>query len=217
MKTVSINPTPTTFYLPANALRAIYCAAAKEEEYRYYLRGVFVEKSHEGIALIATNGFILMRYFLGEQAFVGEGCFTQSAGERSGFILRADVSEKAFKARSKPGLWVYGDIETGLLQFVERIPDGDGTHQQLGALAFTRIDGAFPDWRRVMPAPSEKSVPAIFNVNLLSRFKAAQTALGLGGKPPKPIRITAPECGAPMSVEFMGCPDFAGVIMPMTH
>jgi len=214
MKTVSIDPTPTTFFLPADVLRAIYCAASKEDV-RYYLNGVFVEKSHEGITLVATDGHLLMWYRLGEQAFVGDRCFTQSDAENSGFILRADVAEKAFKARSASDLWIYGDTETGLLQFVESAPGDDGTHLRLGVCEFERIDGTFSDWRRIAPVPSEGSVPVVFNVNYLDRFKAAQTALGLGGKYPKPMRVTAARVGDPMGVEFGGCPEFAGVLMPM--
>ena len=42
MKTVTPTPTPTTFFLPADDLRAAFqCISA--EESRYYLRGVLVE------------------------------------------------------------------------------------------------------------------------------------------------------------------------------
>ena len=58
MKTITPTPTPTTFFLPADDLRAAFQFISTEQT-RYYLGGVFVEADN----LVALDGNqMLMRW-----------------------------------------------------------------------------------------------------------------------------------------------------------
>ena len=119
MKTITPALTPTTFFLRADDLRAAFQCISTEQT-RYYLggvRGVFVEADN----LVAMDGHQMLTIELTDGCHVGTECFTQGmdAPEGAGFILSCDATAKQFKAKAPGGdLWVYGDIETGILQFV---------------------------------------------------------------------------------------------------
>ena len=150
MKTITPTLTPTTFFLPADDLRAAFQCISTEQT-RYYLGGVggvFVEADN----LVALDGNQMLKIELPDGCHVGTECFTQGmdAPEGAGFILSCDATDKAFKAKASGGdLWVYGDIETGILQFVINHGEG-GEMSRVGVLEFTVIDGTYPDWRRVV-------------------------------------------------------------------
>ena len=111
MKTITPTLTPTTFFLPADDLRAAFqCISATS----YYLNGVFVEADN----LVATDGHQMLTIELPDGSHVGTECFTRGTDAPrtpgAGFILSCDATDKAFKAKASGGdLWVYGDIETG--------------------------------------------------------------------------------------------------------
>jgi len=72
MKTITPTPTPTTFFLPADDLRAAFHCISTEET-RYYLVGVFVEADR----LIALDGHQMLTIELPDGCHVGAECFTQ--------------------------------------------------------------------------------------------------------------------------------------------
>ena len=141
MKTIIPTPTPTTFFLPADDLRAAFQCISTTS---YYLNGVFVESDK----LVALDGHQMLTIEMPDGCHVGTECFTQGMDEPrmpgAGFILSCDATDKAFKAKASGGdLWVYGDTTTGILQFVINHGKG-GEMYRVGVLEFTRIDGRWP-------------------------------------------------------------------------
>lgn len=150
---------PRTFFLPLMPYLAAHVARSAEEV-RYYLNGVFVdvrgEDNQQEIRLIATDGHMLNHYEINTDglAWVGRECYTQADSHGGGFILSFDVMEKAIKAKSAAPKWIHGDIDSGVLQVFDGPGDEFGEARRLGVCEFSRIDGTFPDWRRVVPSAS---------------------------------------------------------------
>ena len=89
MKTITPKPTPTTFFLPADDLRAAFQCVSTEQT-RYYLGGVLIEADK----MVATDGHQMLTIDLPDGCHVGTECFTQGmdAPEGAGFkIGRAHV------------------------------------------------------------------------------------------------------------------------------
>jgi len=217
MKTVSIQKTSTTFFLPATDLLATYQGISKEET-RYYLRGVYCEKVGEAYNLVSTDGHILMKSELESGAHIGSDCFTQTNDNDSGFILSVDIMEKAFKAKSHYTLWVYGDKDTGVLQIIDydtTAPDEE--HKRVGVCEFTMVDGTYPEYRRVMPLDTNEFALACFNPALIARFQKAGDILAKarGQRAMGAMSLDAGGDGNPMLVKFSGEDRFTGVLMPM--
>jgi hypothetical protein len=207
MKTIQVEHTPTTFFLPADDLRAAFQCIGTEQV-RYYLGGVLVEADK----LIALDGHQMLTIDLPETAHVGEECFTQNqmpGDTGAGFILSCDATDKAFKA--KGDLWIYGDVTTGILQFVTS--DGQpGEHGRTGVLEFERIDGTYPDWRRVV-AKGDGGAPSLcYDPARLSKLIKAAEVIDKG----RAIRLTpgASE-GDPIRVDFKASDRLRGTLMPM--
>jgi len=218
MKTLTPTPTPTTFFLPADDLRAAFQCISTDPG-RYYLNGVLVEADQ----LVAVDGNQMLTIDLQDGCHVGAGCFTQGMdaprmpGSTStiphgaGFILSCDSTDKAFKAGKLGDLWVYGDITTGILQFV--INHGDTTTEmtRVGVLEFTVIDGTFPDWRRV--AKGDGGVTSMcYNPAVLAKLVRAADVIEKG----RSIRLTSGAAlGGPIRVEFKGLDRLHGTLMPV--
>jgi len=216
-KMITVENKPSTFFLPARDLLAVWNAVSAEET-RYYLKGVFVESiSAGGMVMTATTGNILLTADLDERAFIGADVSTQADDRARGFILTLDTSDKALKAKARGTVWLYGDMESGIIQALDvNERDEAGIHARLGVVEFSRIDGTFPDYRRVMPAcvPGEAKAPVCVNLDLLDDMRRA-AALYAPGRGRNPVRITAGGSGDPMLVEFTHAPHLKGVIMPM--
>jgi len=215
MKTITPTPTPTTFFLPADDLRAAF-QCISTEEVRYYLGGVLVEAD----TLVATDGAQLIAIDLPGGHHVGTECFTQGMDapwrpgtvcgpQGAGFILSCDATDKAFKV--KGNLWVYGDTTTGILQFV--INDGtDGEMRRVGVLEFTVIDGTFPDYRRMMPRGDGGTSTMCYHPTVLAKLVKAADVIAKGC----PIRLTSGATqGDPIRVDFVASGRLRGTLMPM--
>jgi len=220
-KTVTLTKSATTFMVPAKDILALWNGVSKEHT-RYYLNGVYIEcdpyagSSGDGVNLVATDGHVLLKKLAPARAFVGNEVTTQETGDAKGFILKLDVAEKAFKAKPVGDLWLHGDIETGIIQFLD-VSDPEGPEEgenfeRLGVCEFTRIDGTFPDWRRVLPREGAEGADFLsFNPELLTRFqKAAKVFMKTAC-----LKLSSATPGDPMRVEFKGIPALVGVLMPM--
>jgi hypothetical protein len=130
----------------------------------------------------------------------------------AGFILSCDATDKAFKSNSKVGdLWVYGDIETGILQFVINHGEG-GEMSRTGVLEFTVIDGTFPDWRRVVAKGDGGAHSVCYNPTVLAKMIKAADVIEKG----RAVRLTGGEdVGDPIKVEFHGLDRLRGTLMPV--
>ena len=216
MKTITPTLTPTTFFLPADDLRAAsQCISATS----YYLGGVFVEADK----LVALDGHQMLTIELPDGCHVGTECFTQGMDaprmpgatgtpEGAGFILSCDATDKAFKSKASGGdLWVYGDIETGILQFV--INHGAGGEMfRTGVLEFTRIDGTYPDWRRVVAKGDGGTNSVCYNPTVLAKLIKAADVIEKG----KGIRLTSGATpGDSIRVDFKGLDRLRGTLHPV--
>ena len=213
MKTITPTLTPTTFFLPADDLRAAFQCISTTS---YYLNGVFVEADN----LVALDGHQMLTIELPDGCHVGTECFTQdmdaprmpgATGIRgAGFILSCDATDKAFKAKASGGdLWVYGDIETGILQFVINHGEG-GEMYRVGVLEFTVIDGTYPDWRRMVAKGDGSAASLCYDPAVLARLVKAADVIDKG----RGIRLTGGE-GDPIRVDFVASPRLRGSLMPI--
>jgi hypothetical protein len=199
--------TPTTFFLPADDVRAAF-QCVSDERTRYYLNGVFCTRTE----LVGLDGHQMLQVALPETIHVGAECDTQPGG----FLLLADHTDKAWKARTKGDLWIYGDVSTGLLQFVDR----HGKYQpgepclRVGVTEFTRIDGTFPDYTRVVAKGAGECGSFSYAPAVMSKLlKAASVLSTVKGGPA--VRITTGATGGdPARVDFAGLPRLRGTIMP---
>ena len=216
MKTITPTLTPTTFFLPSDDLRAAFqCISATS----YYLGGVFVEADK----LVALDGHQMLTIELPDGCHVGTECFTQGMDaprmpgatgtpEGAGFILSCDATDKAFKSKASGGdLWVYGDIETGILQFV--INHGAGGEMfRTGVLEFTRIDDTYPDWRRVVAKGDGGTNSVCYNPTVLAKLIKAADVIEKG----KGIRLTSGATpGDSIRVDFKGLDRLRGTLCPV--
>ena len=166
MKTITIERRPDTFLLPADDLRAAY-ACASTEQTRYYLCGVCLEHDH----LIALDGHVMIVIDHQDGVHIGADCAQA--------IIKCDVTDKAFKSKVSGGdLWVYGDLATGLLQFIPGCPDGRSP--RYGVCEFEVVDGTFPDWRRVAAKPGQDGGCARFDPALLNKLVKAADIIHKG-------------------------------------
>jgi len=218
MKTITPTPTPTTFFLPADDLRAAFQCIGTEQT-RYYLCGVLIEADK----LVALDGHQMLTIELPDGHHVGTECFTQgmdaprmpgATGTPQGaaFILSCDATDKAFKAKASGGdLWVYGDIETGILQFVINSNDG-GEMSRVGVLEFTVIDGTFPEWRRVVAKGDGGTSSLCYDPAVLAKLAKAADVINKG----KGVRLTGGATqGDPIRVDFVASARLRGTLMSM--
>ena len=218
MKTITPTPTPTTFFLPADDLRAAFQCISTEQT-RYYLCGVLIEADK----LVALDGHQMLTIELPDGCHVGTECFTQGMDaprmpgatgtpQGAGFILSCDATDKAFKSNSKVGdLWIYGDIETGILQFV--INHGKGGEMcRVGVLEFTVIDGTYPDWRRVVAKGGGGAASLCYDPTVLAKLVKAADVINKG----KGVRLTSGATqGDPIRVDFAASDRLRGTLYSM--
>lgn len=149
-------------------IKAVAYAMA-EKDLRYYLNGVCVETNGADIQLTATDGSIVMTL---RSEYKGGGLITQQPTE---YIIPASLVKTIIKAKAgrssfKPVVSLIFDgnrVEAAL-------PDGTSAIAKL-------VDGAFPDWRRIIPTGDlGETVAASFNADYLKAASAA--ALLVAGK-----------------------------------
>lgn len=207
IRTIPTPHTPTSFFLPADDLRAAFQCASTEQS-RYYLNGVFCTRSE----LVALDGHQMLQVELPDTVHIGTECDTQEGG----FLLHADATDKAWKTRAVGELWVYGDVKTGLLQFVDRRePYNPGEPCiRVGVMEFAVIDGTFPDYHRlIVQGKGECGVVSYDPAVMQKLLKGASVLSTRKGGPA--VRIaTGATIGDPLLVEFFGLPRLRGTLMP---
>ncbi|MBC7155745.1 MAG: hypothetical protein H5U19_14300 [Rhodobacteraceae bacterium] len=213
MKTVNPIQTETTFFLPARAALAVGHAITSDKT-RYYLGGVYIESETTGLTAIATDGHLMLWAPLPEGAHVGEKVSTQSDDVSRGFILAMDHGDKALRA--KGDLWIYGDAESGIAQVLTRPQDDSPLWPRVGVLEFSRVDGSFPNWRRVRPqaSPGDSACAPSVDLRHVARLHAAAKVYIGNGVCPALFSTSAP--GDPVRVGFSPtCEGLQGVIVPV--
>jgi hypothetical protein len=201
----------------ADLFRIAFTCTSNEET-RYYLRGVFVEPHPQGgVTLTATDGHRLV-------------CIRDEKGHADeSAILNLKDGLKACRSKRNETRVVI--VDGADARIVAEYENASGS-LPIAAAYGVRIDGSFPDYRRVIPAAfSDKGAPG-FQGTCVSDFgvMACDLASHLGFKPSKVDRVhdradtvrvlcavdESPE-GCPALIVFPNLPsDIAfGVLMPV--
>jgi DNA polymerase-3 subunit beta len=134
-----------------NYLKAAAIAVGKEET-RYYLKGVAIQASQNGVFIIATDGHRLT-------------VFRQSEtydGKPLDIIIPIETVN-ALKTKNET-------VSLGKI---------NDAQYMIGNLIFEPIDGTFPDWRRIVPKETSGEI-AQFNLAYLGDFAKIAKTLGKG-------------------------------------
>jgi hypothetical protein len=187
--------------LSIRALRAVLVAVSTEET-RYYLNGINLEFTPDGVAMCATDGhrMIVLRQAYGEHA--------ATAAHASVIVPRDLVAKLKINPRMKT-------LDTTTLTIGD---DGKLTFEHAGeSFGGSRVDGTFPDYRRVVPKDLD-GTPAQYNPQYLADFAKARVELGAeptkkGGASPV-VRYNGE---SPAVVDFAYGTGFQaiGVLMPI--
>jgi len=181
--------------LSIRALRAVLVAVSTEET-RYYLNGINLEFTPDGVVMAATDGhrMIVLRQPYGEHA---------ATGAHASVIVPRDLVAK-LKVKHKT-------LDETTLTIGD---DGRLTFEHAGEMfGGSRVDGTFPDYRRVVPKDLDGK-PAQYNPTYLADFAKARKELG-GDRTTSPVvRYNG---DSPAVVDFAYGTDFQaiGVLMPI--
>jgi DNA polymerase-3 subunit beta len=146
--------------LSIRALRAVLVAVSTEET-RYYLNGINLEFTPDGVIMAATDGhrMIILRQPYGEHAATG--------AHASVIVPRDLVAKLKINPRMKT-------LDTTDLTIAD---DGKLTFEHAGEMfGGSRVDGNFPDYRRVVPQELDGK-PAQYNPAYLADFAKARQEL----------------------------------------
>jgi hypothetical protein len=181
--------------LNIRALRAVLVAVSTEET-RYYLNGVNLEFTPDGVIMAATDGhrMIVLRQPYGEHA---------ATGAHASVIVPRDLVAK-LKVKLKT-------LDETTLTIGD---DGRLTFEHAGEMfGGSRVDGTFPDYRRVVPQDLDGK-PAQYDPIYLADFAKARKELG-GDRTTSPVvRYNG---DSPAVVDFAYGTGFEaiGVLMPL--
>lgn len=177
------------------------------EQTRYYLVGVFVEpRKAGGVTLTATDVSRLV-------------CIYDETGTADESAI-VSLTPDAFKACKTGKHETRREIEIDGPNATIYAVTGAGENETRTPVAFSnscRVDGTFPDYRRVIPKIDIKpdSRPGNFNGALLADFGKIATELAkLRGQKTGQVRLMSFDPTMPAMVQLPNAPAF-GVLMPM--
>ena len=199
---------PTSFFIPADELRAAFQCASGTDTGRYSMEGVLID---DDCTLVATDAKILVTITPLDGSFKGSDCLRDGDCK---YAMQCDSNDKAFRYKPKRGsLWVYGDIETGLLQFL--VYDGqDGDLERVGVCTFSVSDRQFPNCRHLLNEAICKQAGVasmVINPSLLAKLTKAADIIEKGGN----IGMSTDGDDKPILVRFGASPRMIGLIMPV--
>ena len=166
--------------IPVNVLKAMSLLASKKDV-RYYLNGVYVESNSQHTRIVATDGHILGLYQTPETAHSDEAFSIIIPSE---IIAKLDKKDN-FLSTNEHDNWV------------------------IDGIAFTPIDGKFPDYQRVLPRGEMTNEVAQFNPDFITRFQKVGKLLG------QKIAPTISHNGGSSALVDIGLSQFVGVMMPL--
>ena len=186
-------------------------AAVSKEETRYYLKGVFFDA--RGF-IAATNGHIAFAARCPDAAQLAGVTPANIGHAQPGAIVPTDALAAALKGK---GATVTVERDTGGLWWLA-----------CGALRihFEPVDGAFPDWTRVVPAAPETETAAHYQPQYIGKLGDMAKALRDGKKDSAclyhihqagegPALVTFPLADVRADGPYGPRPDCCAVIMPM--
>lgn len=194
------------------------------EETRYYLKGVAVDfDAAEGARLVATNGNILGCWLDRDAVYAGDAPrelpIIPSFVVVEGYKLALKAA-KPYRQR-EPKLWivVQGNSETTstckivmAASAADALAGEDITPLWVSVERSNLVNGAFPDYRRVIPSGMDTTAAAPqFDPLYVAPFAKAIAGLG---KPGLRMIGTDPKNESPMLMLSSAAPDFIGVLMP---
>lgn len=157
-------------------IKALLVFAAKND-LRYYLNSIAIDATRDRVALVATDGHMLMSI-----AVPASDVDNKLTGEY--IISRADLEAVKPMKAGKHALPI-------TIEITEPAPTPDPdragvmikhntTYKITGLTSVTNtlVDGKFPDWRRVIP-PTLSGEVAHFNLELITRLNDARKALSV--------------------------------------
>jgi DNA polymerase-3 subunit beta len=166
--------------IPVNVLKAMSLLASKKDV-RYYLNGVLVESNSQHTRIVATDGHILGVYQTTETAHNDEAFSIIIPNE---IIAKLDKKDN-FLSTNEQDNWV------------------------IDGIAFTPVDGKFPDYNRVLPRTDMTNEVAQFNPDFIARFQKVGKLLANNAVP------TIAHNGIGSALVDIGLPNFVGVMMPI--
>ena len=180
------------------ALHAISLAASSEET-RYYLRGVLLEIEPRAVNYVATDGHCLAAYHHGletdtpDNTLLGNFIVPNTHCRPFKFTPRALASDPRATLSSDTGVGLTFDYDNA-------------------GVRFAPIDGAYPDWRRIVPRTIESAgEPAQFNPDYLVGFKKIGELMDAGTVP-----LVSHNGGSPALITWQSdTVDLFGVLMPI--
>lgn len=166
---------------------------SSNEETRYYLKGVLIENSPQGLLMVATDGHRLVV----AKPNSGNSYISEPFDN---FIMPADAIKRAkVKCGSKEMSFLFIDTEAKTMTTIAH--NHDIVHEYLKdqesilsfikregvTMSYAPIDGTFPDWRRVIPVNQYQYPPKGaenitqygFNPDYLGAFSVFGTGIAL--------------------------------------
>ncbi len=170
--------------------------AQSTEETRYYLKGVHVSAHPrgEGVILAATDGHMLIAAHdpTGTPPTTEGGLIVGLGKEGLKAAAKGEelTLDPATGAATVPGLWL--------------------------SPSTVLVDGSFPDWRRILPTPTDGDAlaptAAAFDHKLL-----ATLAKALSDAPTQPLLIRGAHVDGPHLITGNAAAPIFGICMPMRH
>ena len=173
-------------------LFARVAVAQSSDPARYYLQGVCIQPHPrgEGVILVATDGHVLLA------AHDAAGVTTLPAAG-----VTVNLGKDGLKAAAK-GKTVTIDPATGQAR----------VDAAWISPATTIVDGAFPDWRRLLPSAPLTHTAASFDPNLLQRLGKAMSETP---KSPGALRLRAVDASNAHLATIANSLPIFGIVMPM--
>jgi DNA polymerase III sliding clamp (beta) subunit (PCNA family) len=193
----------------ADLLHAVSLFMSNEET-RYYLRGVQIEPhpNKPGALLVATDGHRMLIAHDPEAVVTESGIIPVSKA----MIAELAQSRKKYKSIKQDDFGFILDGKTARIAILGQSPCN------AAILPAERIDGSFPDWRRVVKTKHEgenKLGLISFNAEYALSFAKAEAIASSGFKPKDcQIQIWSSNNSDPMIIRFSD-PRLHGILMPV--
>lgn len=167
--------------IPRRLLAAVSRAMA-EKDVRYYLHGLLVEVAGFEVRLVATNGHI-----------AAAARFTIDTASMLSAIMPYAAIKHAIATKA----------DTVVLEL------DSSCKYSLAGLAFSPVEGKFPDYRRIFPSRVTGAAAPGFAPEYIAAFAKAGKDLGSRNGP-----ILRQNGSSGTVVHFYNIDDFVGVLMP---
>jgi DNA polymerase-3 subunit beta len=187
-----------TFDIDIRALKAAAIAASTEQT-RYYLNGVCIQHTPTGPVFVATDGHHLIAARHDWQS--------DAPAPFAPVIVPLELLKRIKIVRKA------SDVATITLT-------GEGGERKVaidyagGTVAANAIDGAFPDWRRVIPQSEPNGVACQFQAQYLDAFRDAMAILAGGKGDAQPNIAHNGDSPALVDLGDAGAVQAFGVLMP---